>query len=131
MGIHLPTSFSMQDKFEGSLFGHENRVYFGRSDIISEKDYRVMIWEKAAEKIFEMEEIKKEIALAKKEAGYAGEDMLTRAADEAIRVCREVLARCSNLDKNSNKKGLLSKSFFTDACSLTRMKIVCSSRFHG
>ena len=61
---------------------------------MAEKDYAYMLQEKAAEKIREMEEIKKEIALAKKTTAYTGEDELTLAADEAIRVCREILIRC-------------------------------------
>ena len=61
---------------------------------MAEKDYIYMVQEKAAEKIREMEEIKKEIALAKKTEKYTGEDELTLAANEAIRICREILIRC-------------------------------------
>jgi hypothetical protein len=95
LGIQLPISYSIPcSKQEGDHAGQESRARLCRSDFMAEKDYIYMVQEKAAEKIREMEEIKKEIAMAKKTVKYPEDDELTLAADEAVRVCREIMIRC-------------------------------------
>lgn len=95
LGTQLPISYSIPcSKQEGDHAGQESIVWLCRSDFMAERDYIYMVQEKAAEKIREMGEIKKEIALAKKTEKYTGEDELTLAADEVIRVCKEIVTRC-------------------------------------